>query len=489
MPDHGDLRAIDARLRAVTEAFAAAAPPAPALEDLLTLTPEAPSAPSRRRLRHGPQLVLAAAAVLLAVVLVAALVLDRSDDPPSLITDQLGSPEALVAAERFTAEPSAAALAYLFDAIGGVQGAELGIIDGAFDLVTIDPLDSNRVLLSRRDDYVRGEANGRNEDENTLWELTPAGPTSALFRPDVGHDSASFNRDGSVTLWAPGGSVAGGLVPRHASVLGADGSVIAELPDDVFPQRWAVDGALMLALVWADADTFDGHGGGEFDQLVLSHGGGPFEPIPRNGTEWLGVPMRGIVVASAGGPSQATRVWDSATGQQLADHALAGLPLVRVTASADGSTALGVDLDGNLVSVDLATGSMSAPLGTVDVGDVLRPLALSDDATVAITIAQDGTVTLWWLADGEPVLSFRSDAAPPRELDAVAGGRVTSAVAPDATRVVRRNPAEPAVGISWTVLDTDVDSWLATACSLAGRAMTPAEREDAGLPPGPGVCG
>ena len=44
-------------------------------------------------------------------------------------------------------------------------------------------------------------------------------------------------------------------------------------------------------------------------------------------------------------------------------------------------------------------------------------------------------------------------------------------------------------GIVWTVIDTDVDSWIARACAIAGRPLTGAEREAGGLPASPGVCG
>ena len=93
-----------------------------------------------------------------------------------------GVPEALFAPEAFAAAPSAAGLTDLLDVLGGMDGLELGNIEGAYDIVTIDPDDTDRVLLSKRDDYIRGESNGMNQDENILWETRVRPRRSACAR-------------------------------------------------------------------------------------------------------------------------------------------------------------------------------------------------------------------------------------------------------------------------------------------------------------------
>jgi hypothetical protein len=98
-------------------------------------------------------------------------------------------------------------------------------------------------------------------------------------------------------------------------------------------------------------------------------------------------------------------------------------------------------------------------------------------------------VTLWHVPSGEAVIRFASDAQQHRDLWDVNSTRITSAVAVDASRVARLNPVSGPEGATWTIIDTDVDSWISRACQIAGRSLTADEKAQAGLPDGPGVCG
>ena len=126
---------------------------------------------------------------------------------------------------------------------------------------------------------------------------------------------------------------------------------------------------------------------------------------------------------------------------------------------------------------------------TVDVGTVAVPVAVTDDGSVAITTEQNGTVTLWWVPEGEAIVTFtavlrRTGNSSMRPLLGDVGRRHSTP--PGSLAGTRRSQMSASPGRSST--RTSI-SWLARTCDLAGRPLTTEERAAAGFPDGPGVCG
>ena len=438
--------------------------------------------------RPGPTSVLAVVAAILVSVIVVISLLGDDDDRNS--TDGRGdptttepepeqsgleasprAPASLQAAECFALAPSADSLRAVFESIGGFEGLQVGIAEGAFDVVTFDPLDSDRLLAAHRAGYGAAE----NQDTNQQWNVNVRDGllVQSLWDPATSHDFAHYNTDGTITMWVHGGDDVG-FAPRDAVVIDRDGEVVTTTSSPIYADRFAVDAGTIFALVgnpylYAPRDT--GH-------LALLADDGERQTWLASGEDfdWIDVPTPGLLVAYPADPAGVTAVWDTRTLEPLEDHPLAGRPYQRVAIAGDGTTALGVTHDEELESLDLATGRTGDRFGHLDVTEVDRPAALSDDGAVAFTVGKSGTVSIWFVGDDAPIATFDASSGLPRWLPTSrSAARLTSSIAPDATRLALRIDATPQVGLYWRLIDIDIDSWLIRAGEIANDGLSPAE--------------
>ncbi|MDX2378264.1 MAG: hypothetical protein QNM02_00715 [Acidimicrobiia bacterium] len=431
--------------------------------------------------------VVAVAALLGASILVIGDDADRAErseptEPPQSVSPQLepvgetlpGTPHAVArdAAGCYASAPSAEALSVLFDSIGGFEGLEVGIAQGAFDVVTFDPSDPDTLLAAHRAGYM---AEG-NEDVNQRWTISGQGMTQSTWDPTTPHDFVHYTSDGSITMWVRDGPD-DTFTARRAVVLDQGGTPthVMSTSSAIQADRFAVDGRTVFALT-GDPDWYAPRDGG-YDALVADDGAVRTHLSSGASFGWIDVPAPGLLVAYPSGPSGTTAVWDTNTLARLEDHPLSGQPYQRVAVAGATSTALAVTLDGELETIDLSNGRTGQRFGRLDVTEVDRPVALSDDGTVAVTVDKSGTVTIWFVASGTPVATFEASSALPRWLPTSrSAARVTSVVAPDASRVALRIPARPEVSVSWRVIDTDVDSWIARTRTASEEQLTTARQ-------------
>ena len=100
----------------------------------------------------------------------------------------------MLAAERFTAAPSAESLRGLFAALGGTEGLTMGTTVGVHSTITFDPSDPNIALAT----LSNGSA-----DQTDVWSISAAGISVAPYGSDVELDDARFNRDGTIIAFEP----------------------------------------------------------------------------------------------------------------------------------------------------------------------------------------------------------------------------------------------------------------------------------------------
>ncbi len=443
-----------------------------------------------RGARPGPASVLAAVvAVLLAVAVVVSLLGDDGDrsgrvgpddrptaapdaEPPGLVASPR-VPASQQAVECYTFAPSADNLRAVFESIGGFEGLQVGIAEGAFDLVTFDPLDHDRLLATHRSGYGVAE----NQDTNQQWDIRGGDVLQSLWDPVTSHDFVHYNTDGTITMWVHSGDDVG-FAPRDAVVIDRDGKVVTNTSSPIYADRFAVDAGTIFALtgnpnVYAPRDT--GH-------LTLLADDGERQTRLASGEDydWIDVPSPGLLVAYPADPAGVTAVWDTGALEPLEEHPLAGRPYQRVAVAGDGTTALGVTHDGELESLDLATGRTGDRFGRLDVTEVDRPAVLNADGTVAFTVNKTGTVSIWFVGDDTPVATADASSGLPRWLPTSrSAARLTSSIAPDASRLALRIDARPQVGLSWRLIDIDIDSWLIRAGDIANSAPSPTEEQHA----------
>ena len=390
-----------------------------------------------------------------------------------------GPTAALLAAELFVAEPGRATAAALLASIGGFEDLVVGTAIGEFDVVTFDPADPSHLLASRRASYGAAENQAANEE----WFVGTEQVTQALFDPVLAHDVAHFTAEGEVAVWVNSGNT-GGFASRDVTVRGGDNSSTL---GPIYASRSVIAANTLFALTGSDdyyaaerrfqALIADRHG----RQLVLASGA-PWS--------WVDSPAAGLVVAYPADDSAVTRVWDAITLAEQPTHPLAGQAFQRADVSDDGRVAVAVSATGQLVPIDLANRTMAQPFGAVDATGIDSPITLNEDGTVAVTIDFDGTVTLWWVGDGQPLSVLGGDAGPARVVPEHRAPRASSAVEPSARRVAVRQQASAETGRTrWQILDTDIVSWVARACEIAGRSLTERERVALGLGAAPGACG
>lgn len=388
------------------------------------------------------------------------------------------APAPLVAAERYMADPGAATLRALVDAIGGVDAVVVGEAEGAFDLVRFDPLDPNRLIASLRSSY--GEA--QNQGSNEIWQIGSEGLTQMPLAAETPHDFAHFNRDGTITMWVHS-DVDIGFAPRNAMVMDRERSV-RTTTQPLYASRFAVTGDKVFALT-GDGDYYSRSD--SYEQLIVD---GDSRRVLGSGEayEWIDNPIPDLLVAYTRDPKGTTAVWNTSTLERLPDHPLAGRPYKRVAVSGDRRTAVGVTFEGLMEQIDLGTGRTLSVFGSLDPEGIDRPITLNNDGTIAVTVDRSGRVDVWWVGDDTPISSVDADAAQPRWVSAKYGASSASSVATLAERIAFRSAALPQTPVKWLIVDIQVDSWISHACDMAGRALTANERTMLGLESTPAAC-
>ncbi len=348
---------------------------------------------------------------------------------------------------------SVAGVSAALEAVGGIDGLVMGAAVGAFDLVRFDPNDSNRLLAVQRRSYGLAE----NQQSNEIWTIDNGVLSQELWAPDVAHDFAHFNADGTITRWIHGGGAVD-FAPRIAQILDRDLEQVRE-SGPMYASRFVVDGSRVFALLGDGSYASDV----PYRSLVVDDGWEQFSLAPAAALEWIDSPAPGLVVAYPKASTGTTRVWNSETLDEVVSHALSDRDFQRAAISEDRSTAAGVSFDGALSIIDLRTGRVTHSFGSFDVEGIDQPITLNADGSVAVIVEHDGTVSLWWVADGTKLLSIVGASAQPRWVSEGHAPQSATAVAWDATRLAVRNAARPDTPTSWTVIDVDIDSWLERA--------------------------
>jgi hypothetical protein len=382
------------------------------------------------------------------------------------------------AADCYELAPTEQNLRALFEATGGFDALEVGTATGAFDVVTFDPLDHDQLLAARRTGYL---ADG-NEEINQRWDISAGSATQALWDPTNPHDFMHYNTDGTITVWVHDGDGDGGYVIRRAIVLdqASTRTQVMSSSSTIQADRFAVDGRTVFALT-SNPDWYAPRDAG-YTALVADDGIERVRLASGASFGWIDVPSPGLLVAYPTDASGVTAVWDTQTLDRLDDHPLSDRPYLRVAVARDVPIALGVTHDGLLEPLDLATGRTGARFGRVDSTELDKPVALSDDGTVAVTVDKSGTVSIWFVGSSTPIATYEASTALPRWLPTSrSAARVASVVAPDASRVALRIPARPQVSVSWRVIDTDVHSWIARARTAVGDSVDRPSRSAADL--------
>lgn len=482
---------LDRRLRAVVSEIVEPAVAPESLDDLLVprVTQGEPIMLEKNPRRMlSPAMAIAAGVVLVAAIVGVAVALLTGDDPLETIDEQPaevipdpdgtagppldlrqpdGVPDALFAAEAWSVQPSGENLVALLDAIGGYEALGMGEFEGSFDLVTFDSANPDRLLASFRDPY---NDSGENQGENVLISVAGGATTAEPYAAERPHDSANFERDGSIVVW----EATRGSRParREATVIGADGASTGH-SRSVFNGSWAADGGSLFTVAPTSAAT-----NSPYAQLILQPATGSNVTLEVEDSEWVNSPEPGVFAAYSDG-SSGVRVFDSADGSELAGHVLAGRLLTRAVVSQDGRRAITTLADGTIEVLDTESGDVVNTLGQIDVGRVRDPLQLSADGSIALSVDESGVVRMWHVADGDLILEVQGFVAPHRSLNETNSTTRSSVIESHARRVAVFTFADEA---RWTVVDTDVRSWVDRACTLGGRSLTEDEREAVGLP-------
>ncbi|MGH1491522.1 MAG: WD40 repeat domain-containing protein [Acidimicrobiales bacterium] len=380
-----------------------------------------------------------------------------------------GIPEPLLAAELFHSSPSHETLSGLFDAIGGIEGATMGSAEGNFDLVTFNPLDNDQLLASRRSSYGSAE----NQLVNESWTVTDGEVVQQLNAPELAHDYAHFNPDGTTTVWIRVEPTTS-YTSRIPTIFDGRGSSDARSP--VFAGRAVAVDATLFALTDSPAYSSTQV---EYDELVVDDGVNVTRLDSGAPWAWLDSPAPGIVAAYPTSADGGIALWGVASHAQIDEHPLARQPFQRAAISGDGTVALTIDFDDRLHRIDLDTGEIALSFGSVDPGGIAVPISLNHDGTIALTVDRGGTVSMWWVASGEPIFVVDGDSGPTRVLGERRAARTSSVIAADTSRVALRFLGTP---VTWNMMDTSPDSWIAIACKLAGRGLTTVEAIAAGVP-------
>lgn len=409
----------------------------------------------------------------------------RFDRPE--IDGPTSAPASLVAAERFVADPSGETLRKLLRSIGGLEAMTVGVAEGAFDLVSFDPVNPDRLLASVRSGY--GEA--ENQDTNEIWTVGSEGITQTVWAPSTPHDFAHFNDDGTITMWVRTSDPAD-FAPRSAVLLDDDGlAAPISTSSPLYASRFAA----------ADGKLFALTGTGEYYaqessyvDLVVDDGIARTILDSGEAYAWVDLPAPGLLIAYPRDPSDGLAVWSTGSLARLVDHPLDGRPYQRLAVSGDGSVAVAITADGRLESIEVDSGQAGSDqtvdgFGFVDPEGIIPAITLNHTGSIAITVDRSGLVSVWWVGDDEPIATAAGVAGQPRWLAERFSARTSTAVAPDAGRIAVGTPAQPGVPMTWMVVDTDVERWIERACTIAGRSLLQDERDALGLPARQRACG
>jgi hypothetical protein len=443
---------------------------------------------------------VAAASVIVAATGVVGVVVANDDGGVDAVEEVGDDDDALVtalAAERWVAAPSAESLRNLFAAVGGVDGMTLGTTVGVHSTITFDPSDTDVALATLSDLSATGQTD--------VWSISADGISVTAYAPGVELDDARFNRDGTIIAFGPNEPVAADRPLARATIRDLDGAVLAAMPEIRYEGRRsgagrsASDGESVFIIpaniIYADKSENEPYG-----PLTALRPDGPVQLTERVDLyEWIDVVSPGVLVAFPGpvdGTAQflgdVTAVWDTRTLEPLADHPLADRELVRAVVTADGSVAFGVDFDGVIQVIEMATGDVVSTFGSVDVGTARYPLAVDGSGTVLMTTSKttesSAVITMWFVPGGEAAIEFRTATARGLNTPLPFTWDQTAGVAFDTSRVALRTQPRPE-GITWTVIDTNVDDWVQAACSAIGRALTTEELANGGIETRVGACG
>lgn len=433
-----------------------------------------------------PGLATIAAVMVLAAVLGGAVIVapDRPSGSGTRLLPPAAEvlaemPDTLRTAELYAAEPGAESLRALFDALGGFNGLTISVATGAFDLVEFDPLDADRLLATNRRSYGAAE----NQRTNEVWVVEDGTVRQQLWAPDVPHDYAHFNGDGSITRWVHGGG--DGFAPRIAQLLGRDQAPLGST-SPMYASRTVASASRVFALTGSD-DYYSSASG--YEELVVDDGSGRRVLAPAERFARIDLPTHELLVAFPESPRELTAAWDAETLAPLSDHPLAGRSHRGAAVSGDGEVAVAVTSSGRIEIIDLRAGLAVDQFGAgLDTRSVAAPIAVNGDGTVAITVERDGVVTLWWVGVDEPIAAVAAGSGQSRWVSESRAPRTTSAVADDAGRVALYVPAQGRTPTTWHIVDTDIDSWVQRACERAGRSLTRAEAEALGIDRWQAVC-
>lgn len=379
-------------------------------------------------------------------------------------------PRSLLAAEAFTADPSASGLRDLLDAVGGLDNLHLATATGAFDLVRFDPEDPDRLLASRRRSYGPAE----NQASNEIWHITETGEVDQrLWEPSTSHDFVHFNIDGTTTMWVHSGEP--GFSRRVATILDS-GPAPSTTTTPLYASRFTATRGAVFALT-GNGDYYTNEPG--YVDLLADRGTGIKILDSGETYAWIDNPTPELLMAYPNDPDGSIGVWNTVTLEPEPTHPLAGRAFRRVAISGDGTVAVGANFAGELEVVDLLTGQTETRFGSVEVAGVDQPITLNSDGTIAITVERTGRVSLWWVGDDAPVFTVAAGEGQPRWVSEERAPRSTSVVSADTTRIALLIAARAENPTSWQIVDTDPTSWVHRACAIAGRALT--EEEEAAL--------
>ena len=186
----------------------------------------------------------------------------------------------------------------------------------------------------------------------------------------------------------------------------------------------------------------------------------------------------------------------TASAEEIVDHPLADRPYVAADVSGDGTSAVGMTLDGEFEVLALPEGVVTDRFGYAAprAASVPQPITLDETGRIAVSVGRLGTVSMWWVGDDEPLLSLAGDGGPARTAPAERALRSAtailpeswalssaSAVEPEARRVALRLRASPGQPTVWRIFDIDIDGWIERACALGDRPLSEEERQTLGL--------
>jgi WD40 repeat protein len=372
----------------------------------------------------------------------------------------------------YNVHPGADTLKRLLDAIGGLEGATIATASGAFDVVTFDPRNHDRLLAAHRSSY----GTAQNQATNEVWTVSRDLVLQRPWKPTTAYDFAHFNGDGTVTMWVRSGDELG-FAPRIAEVL-RDETTLVTTSSPMYASRFVEADSKVFALT-GDGDYYSNRT--TYVDLLVDDGGRQRVLADGAPYEWLDSPTDGVLIAYPKTSDGVTAVWDASTLARLPDHPLANRAYQRLAVSGDGKVAVGIRFDGQLENIDLSTGSTSSPFGSVNPVGVDRPITLNEDGTIAITVENFGLVTLWYMADRAPIARMAGDSSQPRLVRADRAASSSSVTATDASRLALRIAGLPTEPVHWRIIDTTVKGWIQRACNLAGRPLTNGERVALGL--------